>query len=77
MPSGTETLVQYGAIGVILTVLLTLFVWVFRLLVNRLIQHLDNFEKFMVEQIKALQRIEANIDENHNELIQRIRAPGR
>jgi len=46
-----QNLAQYGAIGVMLMVLLGLFVWVFKLMITRLLEHLQKFEVFMTNSI--------------------------
>jgi hypothetical protein len=66
-----QTLLQYGAIGAILCVLLLLFVWVFKVLFSRLIQHMDALQAFMTTQVQVMREISEGQRkaEDHQEIV--------
>ena len=73
--STISPLLQYGAIGLILMVLLSLFVWVFKAIFSQLLAQLD-FKPFLdantkalTDNTKALEELRNQIDRNHEELM--------
>lgn len=44
---------QYGAVGIMCGCLFVTMLLIFRVLFSRLLDHFDNFQKFMLEQTKA------------------------
>jgi len=62
------TLLQYGAIGAVLAVLLTLFVWIAHRVVKQLEAHFERNNTFMIETVKVLQVIAHQIDAHGDRL---------
>lgn len=67
-----QHLAQYGAIGVLLGVFVVLFVWMFKVLFSRFIQHLDVLTTSLKEIVKALESLKSAVEDNHREVMERI-----
>lgn len=65
----TTVLAQYGAIGVILALVLGLFLWAFK----RLFDHVLNNSLMALQRLAdAVEKLAARIDSQHNELLRRM-----
>lgn len=62
-------LLQYGAIGAMLLVMLVTMIAMMRSLFARTMGHMDDFSKFMTETVKAMQSVRDAMTNNHNEIM--------
>lgn len=69
-----EPLVQYGAIGVILSLILALFMWVFRRLFNAMLDEHASFRTFMSESVAAIREVKTAIEHGNEQILQRMEA---
>jgi uncharacterized membrane protein len=71
-----QHLAQYGAIGVLLAVFVVLFVWMFKALFSRFLQHLDVLTTSLREIVKALEAIKLAVEDHHKEVMRRLPREG-
>jgi multidrug efflux pump subunit AcrB len=50
---------DHGAIGALAVLFLGLFLWMFKMMFNRLLQHLDRSEGFMTAQVDTMRELTA------------------
>lgn len=72
-----QHLAQYGAVGVLLSVFVVLFVWMFKTLFTRFIQHLDNLTATLNEMVRVLGALKNSVEDNHRDVMERLRHPRR
>jgi hypothetical protein len=64
---------QYGAIGIILAVFLTLFVWAARLVLKRLLSHFTTVEGIMRDTGKAISALLEEMRRGREEAVRTLR----
>jgi hypothetical protein len=62
-------LAQYGAIGIVLTAVLGLFLWAFKRLFDHVLAQQADFTKFMNQSVDALRDVRDSINDGHEKLI--------
>lgn len=62
-------LLQYGAIGAMLLVMLVTMIAMMRSLFARTLSHMDDFSKFMTETVKAMQSVRDAMTSHHSEIM--------
>jgi len=67
-----EQLAQYGAIGIVLAVILGLFLWAFKRLFEHVLQGQAEFKIFMDASVKAMEGVREEIRDGNLRLIERI-----
>jgi hypothetical protein len=72
-----QNLAQYGAVGVLLAVFVTLFVWMFRVLLTRFLQHLDAVVATLKEISNTLYGLKLVVETNHETVMNRLDAQHR
>ena len=62
----TQTLAQYGAIGAMLVVFVSMFVWMFKTLFSRFLLHMDSLTQTLKEISVSNAKILDRLDDNHH-----------
>lgn len=68
-----QHLAQYGAVGVLLSVFVVLFIWMFKVLFSRFLQHLDNLTSGLKEIVEALRALKTFMEDHHEKVMEGIR----
>lgn len=63
-----QHLAQYGAIGVLLALFVATFIWMFRVLFTRFLQHLDTLTTSLKEIVEALEALKKSVDDHQKEI---------
>lgn len=67
-----QHLAQYGAVGVLLAVFVTLFVWMFRILLTRFLSHLDAVTSTLKEIAATLHGLKIVVESNHETVLHKL-----
>lgn len=71
-----ERFVQYGAIGLLLFIFVSLFIWLLKTLFTKFLEHLDFLNTTQKEIANTLTSLKNAMESGHREIMQRLHEKG-